>query len=72
MSSELPHHGLLPNVGEFLRDLHYCTRPGGSPLSEGGWEEIVEAAILSATGIRNLLCSKRENQGEEDFRVAPG
>lgn len=52
----------LPGV--FLRRLGVCAGDRGCPVAEGGWEEVVEEALLPPQGFRNLLCPQRQSQGQ--------
>lgn len=51
-------------AGVFWRQLCLRARDGRIVVAEGGWEEIMEKAILPAEGVWHLLCSQRQSQGE--------
>lgn len=54
-----------PHTGELLWDLHHRAWLRGGALSQGGWQEVVETAPLPAAGLWNLLCTQREEQGQQ-------
>lgn len=47
--------------GVFLRRLGVCAGDRRHPMAEGGWEEVVEEALLPPQGFGNLLRPQRQS-----------
>lgn len=54
--------------GVFLRGFGVCARDRGCPVAEGGWEEVMEEALLPPEGFGNLLRPQRQSQGQWDLK----
>lgn len=57
--------------GEFLWNIHHCTRTGRRSLFERRREEILEKALFSFTSFWNLLCPQRKNKGQKEKKKHP-
>lgn len=48
----------------FLWKLSICSWNWGSLVVEGGWQKVLEEALLSAEGIWHLFCAEGQSQGQ--------